>query len=82
MVTSTSSATVTRYFSLARYRNATVFLTSPTFSICPHESVQPLHHEDEEGRHWCPTGFIVCQECGAIGDEPEPFSCHVHGEKP
>ena len=38
-----------------------------------------MHHLGEDGKHYCPTTFIWCPACGAIGDEPEPYECHKRG---
>jgi len=49
---------------------------------CPHKEIDVVHHFDDEGRHYCPTGFVMCLECGATGDEPEPNECtlwRMHG---
>ena len=38
-------------------------------------SLEVVHHIDNDGRHLCPTGFIMCSVCGALTDEPEPYEC-------
>lgn len=29
------------------------------------------------GGHFCPTGFLMCYRCAAVGFEPAPHQCHV-----
>jgi hypothetical protein len=60
------------------------------FPPCPENThdIVVMHHnqpkdEDDlqgEGVHYCPTMFLVCQKCFAIGEEPEPFECNRWGE--
>lgn len=52
---------------------------------CPTEGhkLTVMHHNDPEGnRHWCPTGFLTCDECDGIADEPPPYECNFCGEAP
>ena len=43
--------------------------------------VEVMHHiGNPDGKHYCPTGFVWCPVCGAIGDEPEPNECTRWGE--
>ena len=34
-----------------------------------------MHHYGEDGFHYCPTQFLYCPDCFAIGEEPEPYEC-------
>lgn len=52
------------------------------FDNTPHQhELEVIHHIDENGLHYCPTMFIWCIVCGAIGDEPEPYECNKVGVK-
>lgn len=73
MVNTTSS--ITRWWTRGDYRGQQVLLLSETFSGCQHPVIEPVHHFDARGRHYCPTGFIECAQCGASGDEPDPPAC-------
>lgn len=48
---------------------------------CLHPNMDVVHHFDDDGNHYCPTGFLLCRECGQPFPEPEPYSCHLWGEK-
>lgn len=74
-VIGTAANATPRYFSNGVYRGVTVTLNASEFYGCPHIEIEPLHHLDAKGRHYCPTGFIQCRVCGALGDEPKPFAC-------
>ena len=67
---------VTRWYSPAIYRGEPLMLSDGDSAIltCEHD-VAPMHHEDDWGRHSCPTGFVICRNCGATGDEPTPHAC-------
>ena len=49
---------------------------------CSHEEIDVVHHYDDEGRHYCPTGFVMCLECGGTGIEPEPHECNLWKMRP
>ena len=40
-----------------------------------------VHHYGEDLEHYCPTGFLICNKCGSITDEPEPYKCNLWGKK-
>lgn len=40
-----------------------------------------MHHFGEDGKHYCPTGFLMCSICGGMADEPEPYECLLWGER-
>ena len=44
--------------------------------------LEVVHHTDEEGRHWCPTGALLCYSCGGVAEEPPPYECGLSGVKP
>ena len=76
----TSSNASTKYVLTAHFRGVPVqleWMDGEPFPPCPSEEheVVVMHHTDEDGRHYCPTGFIYCARCFAIGKEPEPFGC-------
>lgn len=41
---------------------------------------QEMHHYDEDGRHWCPTGFMFCYTHGGVGTIDGPGQCSLWGE--
>lgn len=41
-----------------------------------------MHHVDDEGRHWCPTGFMLCHPHGGVGTIDGPGQCQLWGERP
>lgn len=44
---------------------------------------EEMHHLDDEGRHWCPTGFMWCStHGGGDGTIDGPGTCQLWGEKP
>ena len=71
----------TTFVSGAIFQNQLVYLSSfEAESLhCCHDVVV-VHHYDDQGRHYCPTGAVMCNLCGAVGTEPEPNSCEKWGE--
>ncbi len=41
-----------------------------------------MHHYDDEGRHWCPTGYVFCHTHGGVGTIDGPATCQLWGEFP
>lgn len=41
-----------------------------------------MHHTDEDGRHWCPTGYAFCHTHAGLGNITGPGACHLWGEHP
>lgn len=41
-----------------------------------------MHHYDDDGNHWCPTGFMYCHTHGGIGTIDGPGACQLWGTKP
>lgn len=80
MVTSTSN--MTTRLSLAEWKGQIVWLAHCDFPPCEQHEIEVMHHLDDEGRHYCPTGFIWCPLCCGIADEPEPAECTLSGEWP
>lgn len=39
-----------------------------------------MHHLDDEGNHWCPTGFMWCETHAGIGTIDGPAQCQLWGE--
>lgn len=69
-------------FDIVDYRNQKVELDLMVGEDWPHShELEIVHHYDENGLHFCPTGFVMCSECGAIEEEPEPYECNKWGEK-
>lgn len=73
--TLTGSDNRTKYISPATFRGQQIYLGGEWESqYCEHE-VHVVHHYGEGGVHYCPTGFVWCPHCMAVGDEPDPPSC-------
>lgn len=64
------------------FRGTYITLTNCDNGTCPHGSIAVMHHHDAEGNHYCPTGFVICEDCGGIGSEPEPYECTLWKQKP
>ena len=82
MINMTSTNAETILAQVVPYREAYVWLTnelddSPPW-LCNHD-LQVMHHFGDQGEHYCPTGFVQCVTCGAVGDEPEPYECRRSG---
>lgn len=77
-----------REYTEQRWRGHTVFVTdafpTPHAELCrddEHE-LSVMHHRDENGRHYCPTGFLECDKCGGVADDPNPQPCeHMRHER-
>lgn len=44
-----------------------------------------LHHVGPDGRHWCPTGYMICDECEkviTIDLADANMLCNLWGEYP
>ena len=41
-----------------------------------------MHHLDDEGRHWCPTGFMFCSTHCGLGRISGPGACQLWDELP
>ena len=77
MMTGTANDT---WFVTAEYRGEIVRLHDGDQPNCRHPEIEVMHHFGADGKHYCPTMFIWCMGCFAIGNEPEPFSCQKWGE--
>jgi hypothetical protein len=47
---------------------------------CDHDALEVMHHHCPKGLHYCPTGFIACLACGAVGNEPGEPECNKWAE--
>ena len=79
VTTGANNDTVT--LEMVPYRGQLVFLDVEFRVVgeCPHE-LDAVHHLGDDGHHWCPTMFIMCGLCGAVGHEPEPYECELWDE--
>lgn len=51
----------------------------PTDTACV---IDQMHHYDDDGNHWCPTGFLWCYEhAELVGTIDGPGACALWGEK-
>lgn len=57
------------------FRGIPIELTHCDTMGCEHKNVDIVHHYDDDMNHYCPTGYIMCLDCGGIGDEPDPPEC-------
>lgn len=77
-LTTTSTAAKTTHVVTFRGQQVTLELDLevglPVCDVDKHDIVV-MHHTDESGLHYCPTGFVYCYNCMAIGTEPEPYEC-------
>jgi hypothetical protein len=85
VVTETSSNGDTIYAAILPWRGTYVMISHPQgygsleMLDCPHE-IEVMHHLGDDNKHYCPTTFIWCGPCGAVGNEPEPYECERWGE--
>lgn len=68
--------------SIGKWKGKDVWVKYQT-NDCPIEghALEVMHHFDDEGKHYCPTGFLMCPFCGGITDEPQPYECNKWGVK-
>lgn len=57
-------------------------ITKVRYPCCP-EATGPcvwaeIHHIDDQGRHWCPTGILRCTTHGGIGETTG--TCRLQGQ--
>ena len=78
-VTGANHATL--YGSSQYYRTHLVILTGTVGALClpDQHNVQVVHHYGAGEIHYCPTMFISCEICGAVGMEPAPYACQRWG---
>lgn len=64
--------------SFGRWKGRQVFVRDGGMGMlpCVEHSLRVVHHVDAEGRHFCPTGFLMCDDCGGMAQEPEPYECN------
>ena len=77
-----SSNSITILCSAGKWKGKDIMVTHQ-MNDCPIEghALEIMHHLDNEGRHFCPTMFLICSFCGGLADEPEPYECTKWGEK-
>lgn len=82
----TGSGATTEWLSTQDWNGQTVVVRQPdsTFNLCNPgvHDLRVVHHTDDEGRHYCPTGFLMCHRCLGFAEEPAPASCQFWGEVP
>lgn len=75
------AVTIWTFTTSQEYRGQTIYLQGD-YDSCPsgeHE-IEVMHHYGDNGEHFCPTGFVMCRKCGAVGDEPKPYECNIWRE--
>lgn len=77
----TGSGSGTTYVSDGRWKGALVPVESDQPCPVAGHALTVMHHCDDDGTHYCPTGFLWCAECAGTADEPEPMGCQKWGEK-
>lgn len=80
IITENSSETI--MCSMGKWKGKDILVTDQN-DKCPVEghALEVMHHFDDDGKHYCPTGLLMCPYCGGIADEPQPYSCLKWGEK-
>jgi hypothetical protein len=77
----TGSSNSTSILTRGLYRGGWVELRweDDPFPVCAPEAhqVEAMHHIGEDGEHFCPTGFVWCTRCCAVGGEPDPPACTI-----
>ena len=70
------------FSSMGKWKSKEILVTNQV-NECPikDHDLQVIHHYDDEGKHYCPTMFLMCSYCGGIADEPEPYECNKWGIK-
>lgn len=72
----------TTFYSQGKWKGQDVWVMSRISScLVGGHALEVMHHCDDKGNHYCPTGFLMCAYCGGIADEPEPFQCTKWGKK-
>ncbi len=80
-MTITSSNNITVNLSMGKWKGNDITVSHSVVE-CPIQghALEVMHHYGEDGRHYCPTQFLYCPQCGGIADEPEPYKCNKWGE--
>jgi len=72
----------THFFSEALWKGKKVWVDSATDYCWKKGSghrLEVVHHYGDNGEHYCPTMFLMCELCGGIAEEPEPYECNRWG---
>ena len=79
----TGSNNKTIFCSQGKWKDKLVWVDNQVEFPCPIEghALEILHHFGDDGKHYCPTGLLICPVCGGIADEPEPYECNKWGKK-
>lgn len=78
--TLTGTTAPTFYLSEATWKGQEIWVNS-YFPPCQVHQLEVMHHLDDEGRHYCPTGYLWCADCCGTADEPEPPECTLAGKR-
>lgn len=62
------------------HRGSVTFESRDAVFGCSHR-YETVHHTGDDGKRYCPTGWLMCVHCGGVAEDPTP-SCHIWGEKP
>jgi hypothetical protein len=65
--------------------NTTITISLPCAEASPGEPPcdwHEMHHLDDGGRHWCPTGYMFCHAHGGVGEITGLGVCQLWGEFP
>lgn len=77
-VTSGADKTIELHLTWVKWKNYMVAVQSER--ECAHK-LEIMHHYGEDGKHYCPTGFLLCPWCGGTAVEPKPYECTKWKEK-
>ncbi len=70
------------YMSHAAWKGRLVQVKSVDHFPCAIHAMEVMHHVDDEGRHFCPTGLLWCPVCSGTAEEPDPPECTLNGRPP
>lgn len=80
-VTTWDSATTTVasiWLKQAQWKGQDVWVQSE--QDCGKHRLEEMHHLGEDGKHYCPTGFVWCPECGGTAHVADYDGCQRWGE--
>jgi len=80
MITVTGAANTTAFYSPGAWKGGKVWVSSESVCPVPDHNLEVMHHNGDDGKHYCPTGFLWCPDCAGVAKEPEPYECNRWGE--
>ncbi len=78
----TGTSAVTILCSTGKWKGKDIFVTHQTNEcFIENHALEVMHHFGSDGKHYCPTMYLICPYCGGLADEPKPYECNKWGEK-